>query len=358
MKLKNKTILITSNEAWGDMWFSKQHYAYELSKLGYEVYFINPPPKWKIKHLFGIKLNISKEKEHLYILSHTNPFPKRVFEKFVTTINDSLLEKRILKAIKTTDVIWWKFDCFRFLKTNSGFSIYHVVDDYTKKWQDKYLGKNADLIVCISSIAYKIYEKIYNKVILCPHSISGDEKIINPKEVERINIKYGKFLIFVGSIHDKLDFDLIKEIVDRGYTLLVLGKETKTNITKWEYLKKRNNLVYLGEIHAKKLKNYIKASSLCLLVYNNRFYKESFASSLKIINYTAQYKKVITTIKIELFNNKGVYYAASKEEYLSLIEKAFNDKLYIDKEEIDHYLNNHSYKISINSIVEYLFQKN
>ena len=32
MKLENQTILVTSNEPWGDLWYSKQNYAYELSK--------------------------------------------------------------------------------------------------------------------------------------------------------------------------------------------------------------------------------------------------------------------------------------------------------------------------------------
>jgi hypothetical protein len=65
-----KTALIVSPQAWGKMFISKHHYAVELSKLGYKVFFINPPKEKKI----GSWCNISIEKsafENLWILSHT-----------------------------------------------------------------------------------------------------------------------------------------------------------------------------------------------------------------------------------------------------------------------------------------------
>lgn len=40
-----KTTLPFTLEPWGDMWYSKHHYAAELSKCRIE-YFISPPDKW------------------------------------------------------------------------------------------------------------------------------------------------------------------------------------------------------------------------------------------------------------------------------------------------------------------------
>lgn len=41
MELKGKRIVTASNEGWGDVWFSKHNYAYELSKHN-EVLFVDP----------------------------------------------------------------------------------------------------------------------------------------------------------------------------------------------------------------------------------------------------------------------------------------------------------------------------
>ena len=52
MKSNGQTIFIISNEHWGPVWYSKHHYANELSASNI-VYFINPPSKWKFTNLFS-----------------------------------------------------------------------------------------------------------------------------------------------------------------------------------------------------------------------------------------------------------------------------------------------------------------
>ena len=49
--IKGKNIIIVSNEPWGDIWYSKHHYAYELNKTN-QVLFIDPPRKWSFWNLF------------------------------------------------------------------------------------------------------------------------------------------------------------------------------------------------------------------------------------------------------------------------------------------------------------------
>ena len=43
--LKNKIILIISPNFWGDIHLTKHSYALEISKLGANVYFLNPPSR-------------------------------------------------------------------------------------------------------------------------------------------------------------------------------------------------------------------------------------------------------------------------------------------------------------------------
>ena len=72
MQLTNKTILVISPQAWGQMYLSKHHYALTLAQLGNTVYFLNPPKQGN----YGSKeqVKIVSLKENLYIIEHTIGF--------------------------------------------------------------------------------------------------------------------------------------------------------------------------------------------------------------------------------------------------------------------------------------------
>ncbi|GIV43052.1 MAG: hypothetical protein KatS3mg035_0175 [Bacteroidia bacterium] len=81
MKLENQNIVIISNEPWGDIWYSKQNYAYELSKLGNKVYFIDPPQPYELKNLFSNHFTLKKYSENLSIIQYRNRLPAGKFNK-------------------------------------------------------------------------------------------------------------------------------------------------------------------------------------------------------------------------------------------------------------------------------------
>ena len=74
MKFFNQTILVTSNEPWGGLWFSKQHYANELSREN-KVYFVNAPGKRNLHQLFKKKLEKKQISPSLMVLELNNYFP-------------------------------------------------------------------------------------------------------------------------------------------------------------------------------------------------------------------------------------------------------------------------------------------
>lgn len=92
MKLESQTILIVSNEPWGDVWYSKHNWAYELSKKN-QVFFINPPTNWKLSNLWGLKINISSYTESLQILKYQNILPYTRFS-ILYKLNNFLVSKK------------------------------------------------------------------------------------------------------------------------------------------------------------------------------------------------------------------------------------------------------------------------
>ncbi len=151
MKLINKTILIISNEPWGDIWYSKHNWAFELSKNN-QVYFINPPKRWKIFDLFKTKILTTKYNDNLYILNYNNRLPFTRFN-ILFKINENIIFKQLNKFFKDKDnIIFWTFDPYRLInpkKMNLVTSIYFIADKYQIQ-REKQLINNVENILSVS----------------------------------------------------------------------------------------------------------------------------------------------------------------------------------------------------------------
>jgi hypothetical protein len=326
------------------------------------VYFINPTQKWNWINIFSFRVNQKKTTfDNITVISYKNNFPQKILKKLFTKLNDYINYFKINKALslKRNSLIWWKFDPYRFLSScpfSNGKSIYHVVDPYHFLWQDEYHAKNTDLIVCTNPKYYEYYQKKYSQktIIQIPHGISNEEFIIDEEEVKLIKEKFGKFIILVGTIANDVNLELLTEIEKKEVVLLVIGKEFIKNI-QWEQLKKSKTIIYLGEIHAKKLKNYIAASKAGLVAYN---FEENVSinnrTPLKIMNYLAQKKPIISSQKTSLsfLEDNSIYYATNSERYIEYIHRALEDKLTVDENKINLYLKEHEYQNLIAKILE------
>ncbi len=359
MKLENQHILIVSNEEWGDVWFSKQHYAYELSRLGYQVFFVNPTSKWNWLNIFSFQVNYTTiGYENITIVDYKNNFPQTIFKKLFTKINDFLNYIKLNKNItlNNSNLIWWQFDPFRFInKPINSLSkrIYHVVDSYNSFWQDKIIAQKSDLIVCTNTSYINRYKEYNKKTIYIPHGISSDEYLVDEKKIIAIEKEFGNYAVLVGNIENDININLIKNILDNKINLVVIGFEYIKN-TEWEELKIYPNLFYLGVINAKEVNNYIAASKVGLVTYY--FDKEITINSrtpLKIINYLAQNKPVISSIQtpLSVLENQAIFYAFNNKDYISCIKDAFEEKLDINQEIINNYLTSITYPKLIKNIL-------
>ena len=93
--IQNNSILLISNEPWGDIWFSKHHYANELSANN-DVYFIDPPKGWSLSSLFSNQLEIEVINERLKVVRYSNSLPIRFFPKVFTKINDFFFNPKVI----------------------------------------------------------------------------------------------------------------------------------------------------------------------------------------------------------------------------------------------------------------------
>jgi hypothetical protein len=265
-KLKNKSILIISNESWGDIWYSKHNWAYELSKKNI-VFFINPPKKWSFNNLFSNKLRVEKYSDGLQIISYNNRLPFTRFE-MIFLLNEVIVTKSITKWLKKDGInntLFWSFDPYRFSSPkllNATKSIFFRVDKFLLLSRERRLLKNVDGLIVTAKILLKGTKS--KKQLVLSHGISEDE-FVSTNDVD-----YEKdYLLYVGNIDFRIDVKLLKKLLiafpDKIF--LFIGRLIDTDNMIFQEIffeKKYVNLIVHGVEHFKNLKNYIHKSEACL----------------------------------------------------------------------------------------------
>ncbi|WP_044212792.1 hypothetical protein [Flammeovirga sp. OC4] len=361
--MNKQTIFVISNEPWGDLWFSKQHYANELSKLGHSVYFVNAPKRWNIKHLLDWSVKVNKIKKNLHTIDFVNPFPIRFFSGFFLFLNDLINSYKLRSITKDEEIIFWQFDHNRFVRApflKFKKKIYHIADPYMGAKNDVLIAKCADLIICTSDKYLRHYKEITKQqnVIYIPHGISEDEGVIDLSKVENYKSKYGNYVLFIGTINHDVDLGIFESIIKK-YKLLVIGKVLIPS-SRWEELHKHQNFIYLGIVHAQQLKDYIAGAFICITAYRFDLQKTGAnRSPLKILNYLRQYKSIIvsTDSELEELEGKVIFKARNYQHFLELISQHKGELLNHHKVEINNYLEKHKYPKLIEQILQCLNKK-
>ena len=358
-------IIISSDEPWNNVWHTQLHYAYQLSKRC-PVYYIAPPEKWKLSNLFSWKLTVKQEKENLFVLNYLNVFPLSFMNTFFVTINDVinsfLLQRKT--GNKKTKIIFWKFTYYRFLRNwfiKPSRSVYHVVDHYMEAEHDKKLAKRADLVILTSPKFVDYYRTLNKNVINVPQGVSSEEFVPDEPVVSKLKQKYGKIILFIGTLSWETNLDIPDKISLEfpEHTLFIIGPYKIADETEREQFKNicdRKNVTYFGIVPGNELKNYVKASEVCIIPYKFSHEKKmNNRSPLKAISYLAQNKIVITTIDCEIneLENKSIFKADNLQEFMDLMKKALNKTLVPDEKAVETFFK----RINYDTLIDFIFSR-
>jgi hypothetical protein len=303
IKLKNQTILIVANEPWGDVWFSKHNYAWELSKSNH-VYFINSPEKWTIKNLFSNKIISKKIHETLTVISIKNYLPSNLI--VLKEINNIINSIRLRQFVKnhSQKFILWSFTPLVFFRPKligAFLSIFHVVDmHWPKFYGTNILANNVDKLIIISNDILFEYEHVKKPKLIAPHGITSEVFSLEDSALEKVKKEmsiYGSFGLFVGSIDDRLDFDLIEKLAVKfpSINFVFIGPirldqfKEKERLFDGEYA----NIKSIGSRQYLELKYYIHLAQFCISPMNMS-YPGNHISHHKTIPYLAQGKAIFS----------------------------------------------------------------
>lgn len=337
----NYTIIITSNEPWSAVWFSKQHIANELSKMGHEVYFLNAPTQWNWRQVGQVNLQLTPIHQGLTVVNYTNPFPLRLHKRLALYGNDRLVSKALYQVLpKERPIVWWQFDPFRFVDIpafGNSKRIYHIVDPYQHIWTDALLAQKADLLVLVSQLYETVYQAFEKPMLYIPHGISEEERQLRPERLAAIKQQWGKdYLLFVGTLNPDVDLELLHVLakeLDQQLLLIGPNKLPAQQQASFEALTAKNNVAYLGIQKATDLKEYVALAAVGLVPYQQQRQENVHRTPLKLLNYLAQATPVVTTLNYELqqLNEVLIYPAHSSAEFLKAVQALLQGKKAVDQ---------------------------
>ncbi|PCJ89761.1 MAG: hypothetical protein COA57_00990 [Flavobacteriales bacterium] len=335
MKLKNLTILIISNEPWGKVWYSKHHYANELS-ISNHVFFLDPPSYWRFTNLLKPKFKTTVLKKNLILIKPHNYLPLTGKSKYLERINSRFVVttlKKIIKKINTKELIVWTFDPYRIFNPKllaPKLVIYHSVDYYTHP-REKWLFNNVDIILATSDRIAAKYRSLQIPVYQIPHGVNSPS--IPFDHVMRI--RHRKEIILVGTITARIDFELLYKISSsfQDYNLKIVGPIDKRKFNKndwWFFnkLEQQENVIFTGAIKYHELEKHILSAAIGLCILKADYIGNQL-SSHKILQYLIYGKNVVTTQLEEyqhLVENEILYMGNSHEDIIMFCEKALKNK--------------------------------
>lgn len=290
--------MIISNEPWGDIWFSKHHYATELSRW-HNVFFIDPADVWRPGNLVDKTIHFETLSPSLQIIRYKNFLPYH-FLKF----NNRIVSKRIRKALesKGVKVDWfWTFDPQRLFDPQLfkvKKSIFHVVDKYQFKHPaEVLLHKNVNGFVIVSEEFRSQYLSYSKPQLHVPHGLSADEFILEEKPHP---LPFKDFILFAGNVDLRLDYAAIHKMATffPNEVFVFLGGIKKVEDEYFERLfiqKVLKNVIYHPPVHAKMVKYWIHQSKCCIAPMRQDV-PGNLISHHKILQYMAHGKAVFSPV--------------------------------------------------------------
>lgn len=335
MKLENQNIIIISNEPWGEIWYSKQNYAYELSKLGNKVYFIDPPQPYQVKNLFHNPFTIKKYSDNLSIIQYQNRLPASKFNKLNNIWVTRDLEN-FLYSIGIQEYLLWTFDPIRLndprLFKRAKYKIFHCVDIYKFEYYPnlKTLLKYMDVMFSTAQSFiddYKPYTNAPMKIV--PHGISNEEFVISDSELSQFDLNVKDYHLYVGVIDARIDYELLEKLLMDNplekFVFIGPQKIPDNPYAKKIFIEKKyNNLVIAGPRHFKLLKVFIHYAKSCLALMDKNYFG-NLVHHHKTLVYLTQGKPVFSVL-CEAY--KGLedfmYLYDSHDELLKMFKQFIN----------------------------------
>lgn len=323
--LKNKTILIVSPQAWGNMFISKHHYALELARRGNTVYFLNPPGEGNPKTR-KVEIHPSGILPGLFFITHSLWFPYRLKFHALPLFHFlmSYQVKKIQKKIGSPVDIIWSFDLgnlypFRFFN-GIPIKIFHPVDEPLNPAAIN-SAAGADIIFSVTTEILGKYKQFGLPGYFINHGVSENFLLAIAGTNDGTAVRIG----FSGNLlRNDVDREIFLQIIRENPDIYFecwgsyrdnhsnIGGVSDVNTQKFiTDLLQQPNLILHGPVSTDRLSNEIRNMDGFLICYDIKKDQSGGTNYHKIMEY-------ISTGKVIISNNVTTY--ATRPDLVRMVD--------------------------------------
>lgn len=293
---------------------------------------------------------IKKVKDNLYLVN----FKNKKYSKLLLDEINKINKPKYLQFYSTDWAL--TLDDINYYLNNNYKIIYEYIDDINpalagtkdlpKNVKDKYeyaMKDKENVYVVVTADLIKedvISKRGTEKLIFSTNGVDYNHfKSYDEIDFEKefTNTLNKPTICYYGALASWFDYDLIKKISKTNkYNIILFGVKYDSSYDE-SGIDKLNNVYFLGSKEYKVLKNYAKEMDILIIPFLiNEITKST--SPVKIFEYMALHKPIVTTNMHECQKYKSVLIGKTHDEFLKKLDEAYelkNDKEYIgllDKE--------------------------
>ena len=341
--IKNQDIICLSFTDWDrEMPSNRYHILTRFAKNNRVFLFERQIyPLWRDKHRFFKFLSV-RRKDGLYIIEPGFYTPLG----FLNGLVYWLYLKIIIARYHIKKPIFWFYNyrLTSILKLKHVLSCYHCTEIYSETWrtkketsrkkvekikrQEKKLAKNVDLIFACSDYLAAKLKKINPATFSTPNA--AEYSFYRKAQKPKVN-KFGlePVLGYCGNIADyKINIPLLIKLSQNfpKCRIVLVGPVIGQSRT-MEKLKKQKNVLFLGKKEVGSLPGIIREFDVCLMPYNTEKWNLFAGQPLKLYEYIASGKPIVS-VNFDCLKDLTdiVYVAKNDQEFIAQVRKALKEK--------------------------------
>lgn len=369
MQQHPRAIFLFSLEPWGDMWYSKHHYAAFLAKR-FPVYFISLPDRWRWTDLFSWRARVHTVKEGVHVVDYRNNLPLRLLPAWLARWVNRINAWKLRRLMPSPDVLFW---CFhpaavmesRILRRPGSKLVYHVVDPYQSLPNDSSFARTSDLVAAINPWYVDYYSRLNGNCLLVPHGVRSEDRAWKPAEVAKYTDQWGTYAVMAAGINYRTNYALLIAVARRypKLRLVIVGQlfglEPGQQLLR-ERLFAQPNVTYIGVKHPDILRDIIRGARMGLVTYDFEPTRSvpitGVGTPLKVITYLAQGCPVVSTLNsyVPVLDGKGNFKAENDAHFVDLVGDVLDGKKAVDQDVVEAYLDSVDYSRLTQRILERL----
>lgn len=281
---------------------------------------------------------MKKGQENLFLVNFNNP----LITKWVSEVLEKTEKPKYIQIYSTN----WSMTVEELKEyLNKGYKvIYEYIDDLSpalagteelpvniKKKYDFVMQTIENIYVVVTAEAIKqdvISKRGEENLVLACNGVDYnfykdiDEKFEIDEEFKKVLEENKPIIGYYGALATWFDYELVKKLAEerKDYNIVFFGIKYDDSYDKAN-LEKYKNIHFLGSRNYSVLKNYANKFAVCTIPFVINSITEA-TSPVKLFEYMALEKPIVTTDMNECRKYKSVMIAHNEKEYIELIDKA------------------------------------